>query len=201
MSVNPLVARFHNLFWELRLGISTHGIVETGVGDASHYATMRYATINRILDHLRLRPDDVFIDVGSGKGRVLCCAARSIVREVVGVEIVPEFCRIAERNAQRMRGRKSPIRVYNVNAQQCDYSRGTVVTLFNPFGADTLSAVMGRIEESLQAKPRPLRLAYANPEHDSVIRRLPWLECYDEWSKNNLRIEHSVTFYRSRQSL
>lgn len=201
MSTNPLVARLQNLVWELRLGISTRGIVETDVADASHYATMSYAMINRILDHLQLLPADVLIDVGSGKGRVLCCAARSIVREVVGVEIVPAFCRIAERNAERMRERKSPIVIHNVNAREFDYSRGTVFTLFNPFGADTLLAVMGKIEESVRVNPRGLRIAYANPKHDDVIRRLPWLECYDEWSKDHLRIEHSVTFYRSRQSL
>jgi SAM-dependent methyltransferase len=200
-ATNPLIWRLHNLYWELRLGISTHGIVDTAVPDASHYATMRYATIFRILEHLSLQPSDVLIDVGSGKGRLLCLAARYRVRELIGVEMVPELCRVAEENSRRMRGRKSPITIYNMRAQEFDYTKGTVLTLFNPFGAETLSVVVDRIRAGLQRSPRPLRIAYANPEHDHVLAQCPWLDRYDEWLKGESGLEHGVTFYKSNNCL
>lgn len=200
-ATNPLLWRLHNLYWELRLGISTHGIVDTEIPDASHYATMRYATINRILDRLSLQPADVFVDVGSGKGRVLCLAARHTVREVIGIEMVPELCRVAEKNSRHLRGRKSPIVIYNSLAQEFDYTKGTVFTFFNPFGAETLSIVLDRIQAGLEKSPRPIRIAYANPEHDVILSQRPWLDRYEVWLKEELGMEHSVTFYRSNNSL
>ncbi len=162
---------------------------------------MRYVTINRILDYLSLQPTDVFVDVGSGKGRVLCLAARYAVREVIGIEVVPELCRVAEKNSRRMRGRKSPIVIHNSRAQDFDYSKGTVFTFFNPFGAETLSIVLDRIHAGLEQSPRPIRLAYANPKHEAILSQRPWLDRYEMWLKEELGMEHSVTFYRSNNSL
>src|SRR5690242_17376110 len=84
--------RLDNLFSERRLGISTRGVVLVDHPDASLYAAMDYASIRRTLAALELRPDDVFIDIGCGKGRVLCCAAKSDVGRVVGVDLSLEFC-------------------------------------------------------------------------------------------------------------
>lgn len=196
-----LLSRAHNFLWEVRLGISTRGIVNTNFPDARHYATLPYATIFRILERLCLTPQDVLVDVGSGKGRVLCCAARYVLREVVGVEIVQHLCEIAERNSRRLRGRKSPITIFNTAAQSYDYSNATVLTFFNPFGAKTLDAVLNRIEESQRKNPRPLRLAYANPEHDDVVQRRRWLERTDVWHKEAMAIQHSVVFYTSANGL
>lgn len=192
-----LLSRAHNLFWELRLGISTNGIVETNFPDAHHYSTLPYATVFQILDHLCLGPDDVLVDIGSGKGRVLCCAARYRVHEVIGVEVVPQLCDIAERNSLRMRGKQSPIVICNTRAQSYDYAKATVLTFFNPFGAMTLAAVLDRMEKSLLEHPRPLRLAYANPEHEHVIAQRAWLKRQDVWPKEARGIEHAVVFYRS----
>lgn len=201
LSLKRLLSRAHNLYWELRMGISTNGIVETNYPDAHHYSTLPYTTIYRILDYLDLGADDVLVDVGSGKGRVLCCAAQYGIREVIGVEIVPELCRIAEKNSRRMRGKKSPIIIYNISAQTFDYSQGTVLTFFNPFGARTFSSVMDKIEEGLHRMPHRIRLAYANPEHEDVLQRRPWLEKVGVWPKETMNVEHSVVFYRSRNNL
>src|SRR5690348_10833891 len=78
--------RLGNIWWERRLGIETRGVVPTRHADSVHYATMGYSSIWSILDQLELRRSDVFIDIGSGKGRVLCCAAQYVVDQVIGVE-------------------------------------------------------------------------------------------------------------------
>lgn len=191
------MVRLRNLFWELRLGISTHGIFDVQFPDAYHYATMRYVTINRILEFLDLQPTDILVDIGSGKGRILCCAARSELRKVVGIEVAKELCEASEANAARMRGRKSPIAIHNSAAQEFDYAEGTVFTLFNPFGAATLAIVLESLERSWRARSRDIRIAYANPAHDDVFAQMKWLQRHEHWEKDTLRMEHSVSFYKS----
>src|SRR3954452_4600072 len=92
--------RLNNLWWEYRLGISTRGRTPVNHPDSVHYATMRYSTIWSVLNHLDLQPSDVFVDVGSGKGRVLCCAAYHDVRRVIGVDLSAELCKEASTNAR-----------------------------------------------------------------------------------------------------
>lgn len=200
MSVNSRqsrawLTRLDNLVWERRLGISTRGRVDVEHFDSVHYATCNYSTIFSILDHLELGPSDVFVDVGSGKGRVLCCAARYPVQQVAGVDLSDDFCNAARENAKRMRGRSAPISIQASTADAFDYSSATVLFLFDPFGAATL----GPLLEKVRAQARgTVRVAYANPTHDEVFMRQPWLEMSDRWDRESSGMEHSVSFYKSR---
>jgi cyclopropane fatty-acyl-phospholipid synthase-like methyltransferase len=163
--------------------------------DSVHYATMHYSTIGHILKHLELRSDDVFVDIGSGKGRVLCCAARYPVERVIGVDISPAFCAAARENTTRMRGRRAPVEVFAAPAAEFDYSDATVLYLFDPFGAATLAPLLDKIDAE---RRRDVRIAYANPTHRDVFERQPWLERTDHWDAEVTGGEHSVSFYRSR---
>lgn len=187
--------RLNNLFWETALGISTRGIVDVHHPDSYHYASMSYSTIRNVLNFLLLQKEDVMVDIGCGKGRVLCLAARHQLRKVIGVDLSKEFCEIARANAERMRGRQSPIEIHNSNAEQFDYSEGTAFILFNPFGPSTLNAVLSKIHHD--ANSHPVRIAYANPAHDDVFATHTWLQPYEQWNREKLGIEHSVSFYRS----
>ena len=137
---------------------------------------------------------DVFVDVGSGRGRV-CCAARYTVKQVVGVDLSEALCQVARENARRMRGRRAPISVETSLAQNFDYSAATVLSLFNPFGAATLGLLLEKIGRDLRGS---VRIAYANPGHDDVFQRQPWLERTGHWDAETSAGEHSVSFYRSR---
>src|SRR4029453_3693274 len=103
--------------------------------------------------------------------------ARTSVRKCIGIEFAPELAAKAQANAASLRGRRAPIEVRIGDAAACDYSDGTIFWLNNPFGAATLSAVMGRIGESLQASPRRIQIAYIYPFHKQVLASLPWLRC------------------------
>jgi cyclopropane fatty-acyl-phospholipid synthase-like methyltransferase len=186
--------RLNNLWWEYRLGVSTRGIVPTDHPDSVHYATMSYATVWTVLRHLHLSPADVFVDVGSGKGRVLCCAARHPVTKVLGVDISPGLCREARDNAHRLRGRRAPVEVANLPAEEFDYSGTTVLFMFDPFGAATLEPVLEKV--SRDTKGRAVRVAYANPTQDAVFQRQSWLDGREFWAKEQTGLEHDVAFYR-----
>jgi hypothetical protein len=59
--------------------------------------------------------------------------------------------------------------------------------LFNPFGPDTLTEVLRRLECGLRIWPRPVRIAYVNPTHDDVLAESGWLARYDKWKPWELR--------------
>ncbi|GAB3672571.1 hypothetical protein GCM10027589_42120 [Actinocorallia lasiicapitis] len=187
--------RLANLWWETRLGVSTRGTAATGYPDAVHYATMSYATIGKVLDGLELGPDDELADLGSGLGRVLCCAARRPIRAAVGYEVDPGLCGQARRNAVRLRGRKAPITVHEGPAQEMTFRDVTAFFLFDPFGEQTLRAVLDKIEADTGGVG--VRFAYANPSHDHVFAERKWLEAHDFWDAAEKGLEHSVAFYRS----
>jgi cyclopropane fatty-acyl-phospholipid synthase-like methyltransferase len=190
-----LPGRLNNLWWERRLGVSTRGVVPIDHPDSVHYATMGYSAVRTVLRHLQLQPSDVFVDIGSGKGRVLCCAALSPIRQVVGVDLSEPLCREARANAASMRGRRAPITVENTLADQYDYSAATVLFLFDPFGPDTLRPVLKKIAEDTRG--HGLRIAYANPSNDEVFQEQSWLHSRELWARADTGLEHDVTFYRS----
>lgn len=201
--------RVENALYERRLGISTHGLYNWSPGDWSnkehlfYYATS-YRRIFRILDALRLGPNDTFIDLGCGKGRVACCASFYPVREVIGIDDVPELCEVAEKNLSRVRGRLAPARILRGRAEQFDYAAGTVVYMFHPFGPQTLSAVLARVELGLLRNPRDLRVVYVNPVHESVLWETDWLELYDRWPSHRrlwTEVLHPVSFWRLRDNV
>ena len=64
-----------NLAEEWRVGIATAGVETTRHRPgATYYATVDYAQTNRVLRRLDLQTSDTFVEVGAGKGRVLCLA-------------------------------------------------------------------------------------------------------------------------------
>jgi cyclopropane fatty-acyl-phospholipid synthase-like methyltransferase len=190
------VNKLRNAYGEWRLNISTRGAVEVDYPDAGRYATMDYPAIRRVLTRLDLGPDDVFVDIGSGRGRVVCCAARLPVARVLGVDITERFCADATANIARMRGRRAPVEVHNVAAQDFDYSAGTAFYLFSPFGPATLDAVLDKIYKDRAGLP--VRFAYVNPAHPEPFARQSWLEEYDHWDKARTGEAHSVRYFRSR---
>jgi SAM-dependent methyltransferase len=142
------------------------------------YSTPDYLDLRRILGHARLAPTDVVYDIGCGMGRVVCLAARRRITKAVGIELNPGLAAIARRNAERLRGRRAPIEIRLADAVTADLGDGTVYYLFNPFGADTLRAVLANIERSLAKHPRAVRFIYVNPQHVDAFADSRWLEAY-----------------------
>ncbi|WP_407180114.1 class I SAM-dependent methyltransferase [Bradyrhizobium sp. STM 3562] len=192
---NHVFERFNNLRWEAQLGISTRGIVKVDKPDSWYYATINYSIIYKVLQLLALQRSDTFVDVGCGKGRVLCCAARQPCRKVVGVDYSEDLCKEARNNAQRLRGAKAPVLVQNGLAEDFDYTDATVLFLFNPFGALTLDGVLHKIDTD--RGQRHVRLAFVNAsaDQDKVFAAHSWLERYCYWDVERGG-GHSVSFYR-----
>ena len=198
-SIAALSSIVKSALWESMLGISTRG--EYGDGDATsgehrRYGTISYVAIFQLLDALGLASNDVLVDLGCGKGRVVCCAATYKLTQVIGVEDVQELYALAQRNVASLRGKRTPVSLVLNDAQSFDFRLGTIFYLFNPFGPETMRAVLRRLAEGLRVTPRPVRIVYVNALHEDEFRKCAWLEysgtCQFQGMKSRASIWKSV---------
>jgi SAM-dependent methyltransferase len=139
----------------------------------------------------------VFLDLGSGQGRVVFQAARFYpFRRVVGVELVADLHARAAANIAGNRGRLRCRDVQLVCSDVLDFripDDVTVVHLYNPFTGNTFATVIDRLLASVDRRPRRLRIVYANPvEHEQLMatgrvrlaRRVHGLRPGREWARS-----------------
>jgi SAM-dependent methyltransferase len=117
--------------------------------------------------------DDVFLDLGSGKGRVVLQAARYPFRRVIGVELSPQLTEVAARNLTMVRSRVRAGHVELVTADAVDYEVPddvTVVYIYNAFRGPVFDAAIGQILASVDRAPRHVRLIYRTAvEHERLL--------------------------------
>ncbi len=132
----------------------------------THEASSGYLFLARGLWGCRVGRQDAFLDYGSGKGRVLLAAARFPFGRVIGVEQNEWECEIARSNARIAAPRlRSPIEVFTADAAVWPVPDDvTCIYMFNPFWGDTFRMMLDRVLESLDRRPRPLTIIYANPK-------------------------------------
>ena len=78
--------------------------------DNKGYASFDYYWIRKCRNILNPGSTDIFYDLGSGMGRVVCIFAQKKLQKCVGIEFVEDLCNISRSNAERLTGRKSPHR-------------------------------------------------------------------------------------------
>jgi SAM-dependent methyltransferase len=153
------------------LGVDTHDIVELaelGLArpDRGFYQGSDWRILRRLLPGSAVTPADVFLDLGSGKGRVLLQAARLPFARVIGVEVSAELCAIAQRNVHRTRRWLRCKAVTVINADVATFRIPDDVTtayLFNPFTGEIFARVIENLVASIERRPRTLRLLYVHP--------------------------------------
>src|SRR5690349_9126397 len=120
---------------ESYLGIDTRGLVLPPTEEGVHYTPLPYPIIFRMRKRLKMQAEDVFYDIGCGKGRVVCCMCRMPIKKVVAIELNEKLLRQTVENVSKLRNRKSPLEPLSKSAEDCNYDDATVVYLYNPFNA------------------------------------------------------------------
>jgi predicted RNA methylase len=194
-SLTYLIYYACDLFWrrsERKMGIETYGnlpheLVQQFCDDATAYEPTSFIDLPEILSYIN--PDDVFIDVGCGKGRVIWfVGSRLKLKKIIGVEIVPELVVQAKRNLVKyQRAMKCPIDIIEADATRVDLSQGNVFYLYNPFGEKTVAKLLANIRRSL-LKKRRIRIIYMNPSHGYLLDRTSWLHPTVTHTVANLRV-------------
>lgn len=175
---NAVRAMASRLWFERRLDVQTAGRVELdelGVAgqDRWRYEPAEWRVLRRILRRREVDRDDVFLDMGSGMGRVVLQATDYRPKRVIGVELSDDLSRIAQANLERNRDRLKMRDVELVTADALTYEIPddvTIVFFNNPFTGAVFAEVMGKLTASLDRRPRRMRIAYRNPlEHEAVL--------------------------------
>jgi SAM-dependent methyltransferase len=165
--------------------------------DCHDYFPTTIRDFRRVLDDLPIDAEDVFVDYGCGKGRVLILAAAYRFAGIIGVEISEGLAAAARVNVDRALGAQARARIAIVNCNARDFAlphAASVLYLYNPFHGDILRAVFEQVRRSLAANPRRLYVIFNNPRHFEAIERdYPWLV-----RKRTYRFEHDVVVYEAR---
>jgi len=127
--------------------------------------------IKQALSALPIRYEDfVFVDFGSGKGRVLLQASDFPFRRIVGVEFCPELHNIAVGNIARYQSHQQKcgeIESVCMDFTQCEIPREPLVAfLYNPSSETITAALANRIAHSLTENPRELWVIYVTPSYN-----------------------------------
>jgi SAM-dependent methyltransferase len=130
---------------------------------------------------VRIQPEDVIVDVGCGKGRVLnYWLHRGYRNRIYGMELDPDF---AAFSANRLR-KFTNVSIIAGDALAKLPSDATLFFVFNPFKAPVFEAFKKQLE--LQFRNRPCRILYFHCKHADVFRDDP------RWTLEEL---HLNTFY------
>ena len=168
-----LTARVGDFVFERQIETSGHAKAFSHYHpDRVWYQPSGWSYLRRILPRREIDAGDVFLDLGSGKGRVLLQAARCPFARVTGVEISPSLNEIAQANIERKRHKLACENVELVTTDATAYELPddvTVIYLYYPFVGDTFRRVVDNIVASYRRRPRRIRLIYGLPTMEQEI--------------------------------
>ena len=193
-------------FEEWRYGIYTEtniGLKECGISDTAchHYAAFSYIRFRELMKKITIREgEDVFIDIGSGMGRVVVMAASYPFRRVMGVEISKVLDEVARKNVQKAEPR---LRCKNIDLQCMDAREFQIpqdlsmVFFWSPFDETILSQVFANLRRSLEESPREMTIIYTYPpEHTCLDRMKHELYWLDEMENTTMSTHVSLVLYK-----
>jgi len=170
------------------------------------YSPSSWLFIPRVMRSLEVGRDDVFVDFGSGKGRVVLQAARYPFGRVVGVEISEELNRIARENVERGRHRLACQDVELVTADVLEYEIPDDMTyayFYYPFFGEIFRAVVAKIAASIDRSPRKVTIIFTDPKEVGGVRSTASeiVACLEATGRFELRRRHRVGLGRRNHSI
>jgi SAM-dependent methyltransferase len=171
----PFTAQGKEMRYDRRLGIDTSGFIKAsdlGVGDDSGRSGRSYdgtppGIANFLVGQVAPRAKGfTFLDIGSGKGRVLLIASRFPFSRVVGFELSKQMNEIAVRNVQQFVKHYPdmlPVEIVGGDATRQPLPDGPlVIFLFNPLGPEAMRDFAASVKASYQQNPRKIICIYYN---------------------------------------
>lgn len=199
-----LRALVRSLLEDRRRGVSTARAVkdrELGNDDLRNhwYVATDYETFDQAMRHVEIRPgEDVFVDMGSGKGRIVLLAADHPFRRIIGVEFSPQLHACALENV-RAAGCRNVELVLADATQWKIPPEATVLFFFNPFDGGVLAKVWENIQRSLAEAPRKMTIIYVRADK-FFEKEIAW----QRWLTRKLQLpclEGKVTIYESKSPI
>jgi hypothetical protein len=137
------------------------------------YEGIGWWPLRRALASLRPGRNDVFVDLGSGKGQALTVAGQFPMRHVIGVELAEELNVDARRNLERAQPllAAAAFSVLTADALAWDVPDDlSLIFMFCPFAGAVFQQAMQRLFDSFDRHPREMHILYAYPwEHNALL--------------------------------
>ena len=158
------------------------------------YHAIDFNRFKRIMKHLPLDFSSFcFIDVGSGKGRVLFLIEELKCQHIIGIEHSNALHRIAENNLKKYLAKtqsKAQFELLNIDALDFKYpTKPTIVFLFNPFMEDVMIRFLNNLNKSLEEAPRQVWVVYVNPtERQAFEKTKIFKKFYQDLKSDNFLI-------------
>jgi SAM-dependent methyltransferase len=174
--------------FDRRYGVDTAGVIvpQDLQGDPRYHQSNWYGATSeklfrQMLAHVKEDfRDFVFVDYGCGKGKPLLLAAQFPFRKIIGIDIWPELLGIARRNVENYSGPRlcTDFEVLEINATNYVPPEDIpgIYYFFDPFQADVMRVVLGKIRESLQRRPRKAYVVYCEPDRPDVLEDSGFVE-------------------------
>lgn len=136
----------------------------------------------KAMKEIEITEDDVFIDFGSGKGKVLLMASDYNFTKVIGVELSKKMVDICKQNiANFLRHSKITTKIKVVNSDVLDYQipdESTIFFFFNPFGLITYAELLSKLKKSYLSRQRKITIIVfkPTPEINTLFSTHDWLK-------------------------
>ncbi len=139
---------------------------DQGANDVYH---TDYGVMPLIFDNVPVKPDDVLVDVGCGKGRVInYWLSRKLANPIFGLEIDPAITA----STSRQFAKRSNVRIIAGDAVANLPPEGTLLYFYNPFGRDKVIEFERRVREVTGGKA--VTVVYYNPKSLPVFANGCW---------------------------
>lgn len=137
-------------------GFSLAKGASASVEGGTSYSATCYWTLEKVFSDAEFTPDDSFVDVGCGKGRLLAyMLERKFPGRITGIEMDSATAAVTRKWIQRYP--KDKVRLIEGNAFLQQYDEYTVIYLFRPFETDYFKRFIQLLEQQLT---HPIRLYY-----------------------------------------
>lgn len=165
------IKSLRNLFIDLRFGGRfLGGSKKTPFSHLGAYNTVNsdYALLSKIFSN-RIQKDDVLVDVGCGKGRVLnYWLSLGLKNKIYGLELDSDVALATKTRLKRYKN----VSVIEGDAIDNLPEDSTVLYLFNPFSETIMERFINRIETMFDK--REIRIIYYYPKHIHLFRKPSW---------------------------
>ena len=168
--------------WDKLLKIKTSGRDDSNSDQYRYpYEPTPYSVLERLANSGFIGKKDVLLDYGCGKGRVSFFLNNQTNCRTTGVDFDENMIGAALENANR-RGLNEKIDFVCESAERYEINDADIFYFFNPFSAEVLKSVIGKIRNSYYENPREMILFFYYPsdEYVSYLMTVPELYFLDE---------------------
>jgi len=165
-----------------------HNIEGNNVNRGKEYQGYSYYFFKIFMKNLPVNfSESVFIDFGSGKGRVLIMAAEFNFKRVFGIEFAEEFYEESLKNTGKAKLNTDKLEIIHTDAVNFQIPDDTnVMFFFNPFDEEIMEGVLKNIDESKSKNSRDIYLVYTSPIYEDCFNKRGYEKVFELRNKNKL---------------